>query len=146
SGAREGLNHLAFARLTADKMPALPIGADVIAFVDMGGLGGDGIGGGSTISSLLGVKEADRYVRLIATLDRATHDSHVKGVLLKVESSGLGLAKAQELRELLRAMQSKGKKVVALILSCGDAEYFVASAADHVFAVPEAMLQIDGLE
>jgi protease-4 len=146
-GASQGLNHLAFARLTADKMPSLPIAADVIALVDMAGLGSDGGGGtGGTVASLLGVKEADRYVRLITTLDRAANDPHLKGILLKVESSGLGLARAQELRNLIRTLQAKGKKVVALILSCGDAEYLVASAADYVFAVPEAMLQIDGLD
>jgi protease IV len=140
-----GLNHLAFARLTAEKMPALPIRDEVIALVDMAGLG-EGSGSGGTLGSLLGVKEADRYLRLVTTLERARNDRKLKGVLLKVESSGIGLARAQELRALVKDLQAHGKVVVALILSCGDAEYVVASAADKVFAVPEAMLQIDGLE
>ncbi len=146
SGASQGLNHLFFARLTVDKMPALPIRDDLIALIDMNGLAENGGGSGGTIGSLLGVKEADKYLRAAEALDRAAFDPRLKGVLLKVEISGLGLARAQELRNLVLKLKSHGKKVIALILSCTDADYLVASAADHVFAVPEAMLQIDGLE
>jgi protease-4 len=144
SGATEGLNHLAFARITGDKVPALPIRDGVIALLDMSSVGETE--GQGTVGSLLGVKEADRYTRLAATLDRAALDPKLRGLVLKVETSGLGMGRAQELRNAIGKLRAKGKKVVALILSCDDQDYLVATAADHVFAVPEAMLAIDGLK
>lgn len=144
SGATQGLDHLAFARITADKLPSLPIRDGVIALVDMSSLGETESTG--TVGTLLGVKGADRYTRVAATLDRAATDPKLKGIVLKVETSGIGMGRAQELRNAVLKLRAAGKVVVAFILSCADQDYLVASAADHVFAVPEAMLSIDGLQ
>ena len=54
------------------------------------------------------------------------------------------LARAQELRETMLRLKAAGKKVVAMVLTAGDAEYLVASAADKIYAAPEALLAIDG--
>ncbi|MBL8953321.1 MAG: signal peptide peptidase SppA [Myxococcaceae bacterium] len=143
SGASQGLNHLAFARITVDKAPALPIRDGLIALVDMNGLGETQ--GTGTVGTLLNVTPADRYVRTAALLDRAAQDRRLKGIVLKVEQSGLGLGRAQELRQAILKLRAAGKQVVALVFSCTDQDYLVASAADRVYAVPEAMLMIDGL-
>ncbi len=138
-----GLNHLAFARITADKAPALPIRDGLIAIIDMNGLGETQ--GTGTVGTLLNVTPADRYVRTAALLDRAATDRRLRGVVLKVELSGLGIGRAQELRNAVLKLRAAGKTVVALAFSCADQDYLVASAADHLYAVPEAMLSIDGL-
>ncbi|MBK7860035.1 MAG: hypothetical protein IPJ65_15740 [Archangiaceae bacterium] len=124
SGASQGLNHLAFARVTADKVPALPIRDGLIALVDLNSLGENE--GQGTVGSLLGVKEADRYTRTVATLDRAATDPRLRGVVLKVETSGVGMGRAQELRNAVLKLRAAGKKVVALILSCDDQDFLVA--------------------
>ncbi len=143
-GASQGLNHLAFARFGIDKVPNLPIRDGVIALVDMSNLGeNEGTG---TVGTLLGVREADRYVRTLALLDRAALDPKLRGVVLKVETSGLGVGRSQELRQAILKLRNADKKVVALILSCTDQDYLVATAADHVYAVPEAMMTVDGLQ
>src|SRR6185503_12360971 len=117
-GASQGLNHLGFARVTADKVPALPLRDGVIAVIDMNSLGEtEGTG---TVGTLLNVVPPDRYLRTAALLDRAASDPKLKGIVLKVETSGLGLARSQELRNAIIKLRAAGKKVVALMLSCAD--------------------------
>jgi len=138
-----GLSHLAYARITADNVPALPIRDGVIALIDMNSLGETQ--GTGTVGTLLNVTPADRYVRTAALLERAASDRRLRGVVLKVELSSLGIGRAQELRKAILKLRAAGKTVVALVFSCADQDYIVASAADRLYAVPEAMLTIDGL-
>jgi protease-4 len=110
----------------------------------MGSLGKrDNVG---TVGSLLGVRAADRYLKTLTALDQAARDPKLKGLLIKVETSDLGMGRAQELRQAIQHLKDAGKKVVALILSCNDPDYLVASAADTIYAVPQSMLAIDGLQ
>ena len=113
-----------------------------LAVVSVGDLGSEG---GTTLGSLLGVASEDRYVRFLRFLDRAARDPALAGVLVKIEGSGLGLARADEVRAGLERLRASGKKVVAYVLNASDAEYLVASAADRIFAAGEAMYAVDGV-
>ncbi len=139
-----GLTHLTTVRLSMDKQKGLPIFAGKIAVVSLNDVGKTNTGG--TLASLAGVAASDRYLRLLRTLQEAEHDPLLKGVVVKVETSELKLARALELRDALLRLRAAGKVVVALMLSADDPDYLVATAADHVYAVPEAMLMIDGLQ
>lgn len=139
-----GLDHLIFARITADNQRPLPLANDPIAVIDL-----DGIGETSTSSSLaglIGLSEQDKYLRLLKTLYLAADDPRLKGVVLKIEPTGISIGRALELREAILALKAKGKRVDALVLNAGDVDYLIASAADGVWAVPEAMLAVDGLQ
>ncbi len=48
-------------------------------------------------------------------LEAAAADSRVKAVLVEISAPGFGLATAHELHELLRALVSHGKRVVAVL-------------------------------
>lgn len=144
SYSQAGVGHLVTARLSTEAHHALPVARDQIAVISMDDVGANS--GGTSVASLLGVSSPDRYLRLVRALEAARRDDALAGVVLKVETSGVGLGRALELRQAVLALRLAGKKVVALILSATDADYLYASAADQLYAVPEAMLMIDGLQ
>jgi protease-4 len=109
-------------------------------------LGDIGASGGSTLGSLLGLAAEDRYLRFLRYLERAAQDPELSGVVLKIEGSSLGLARADEVRTAVLKLRAAGKKVFAYELSVGDAEYLIASACDDISSAPEAMLMVDGLK
>ena len=98
--------------------------------------------------SLLGFGSAqDPYLALTEYLDLAARDPELKGIVLKISSlPGGGLGKADELRQAVLRLRRGGKKVIAVLLNAGDTEYFLASAADAIYAVPQALLAINGFE
>lgn len=70
-------------------------------------------------------------------LRKAIKDDHVKAILLRVNSPGGTVGTSQEIYDTLLELRSKGKPVV---VSMGDVAasggYYVASAADRIFANP----------
>jgi protease-4 len=129
-------------RFSLDNEPSL-LPKKKLAVVSLSDLGG--APGGLTIGSLLGIGSEDRYLRFLRYLDRAARDSELEGIVLKVEGAGVGLARADEVREAIVKLRLAGKKVFAYVLNAGDPEYLMISACDGIYAAPEAMLQIDGL-
>jgi protease-4 len=92
-----------------------------------------------------GVGEADPYLRVMRLLNQAERDPQLEGLVLRVDNlAEIGVGKAEELRRSVLRLRASGKKVFAVLLRAGNNEYLIASAADRVFAVPEAMLTING--
>ncbi len=78
-------------------------------------------------------------------LDRILADGRVKGVILRVENLDAGWASLEELRAELRRFKESGKKVVAYLMDPGTRSYYLASAADEIFAPPLSSLNVVGL-
>ncbi len=96
--------------------------------------------------SLLGVREADGFTRLVRILARAERDPAIDGLLVRIQGlPDLGMGKAEELRRALLAVRAAGKRVVAVVFSAADSEYLVASAADQIVLLPQSMLMVDGI-
>lgn len=129
------------ARFSLDKYGSV-IPQQKLAVISLSDLGSNS---GTTVGALLGLATEDRYVRFLRFLERAAKDPELKGVVLKVEGSGIGLARADEVREAIVKLRAAGKKVFAYVLSASDVEYLMISACDGIYAAPEAMLLIDGL-
>jgi protease-4 len=85
------------------------------------------------------------FAAIIRAIDRAAAEPGIKTVVVRIGSSDLGWARARELRDALLRLRSKGKKLTALLEDSGNMEYYIASSADEVVALPEAILQIHGL-
>lgn len=113
-----------------------------IAIISLASLDGDG---GLTLGSLLGVAEEDKYLRLLRFLEKARGDRELEAVVLKVEGSGVGLSRADELRTAIVKLRQAGKKVFAYVMNATDVEYLMVSACDGIYAAPEAMFMVDGL-
>ena len=83
------------------------------------------------------------YVELIR---KAKTDSRIAGILLKpggINSPFWG--KLQELRDAIKDFKTSGKYVDAWLEYAGDREYFLATAADHVYLLPSATLDLTGV-
>ena len=137
-----GLDHVVAVRLSSQKYPALRLGGGSVAMVDLD----DELRERGGTLALLGFREPDPYLRLTRWLDEATKDPRLEGVVLKVSGlPGVDWGKADELHQAVLRMRAAGKKVLAVLYSVDDREYFVASAADEVYALPSASLLINGL-
>ncbi len=97
--------------------------------------------------AIFGVTSDNPYLKLMRKLRRAARDPDLRGVILKISSfPDLGLGRAGELRDAIFDLRRAGKRVFALLLIADDAEYYVATAADEVLAVPQAILLVNGFD
>ncbi len=78
-------------------------------------------------------------------LDRILADGRARGVILRVENLDAGWATLEELRAELHRFREKGKTVAAYLVDPDTRSYYLASAADEVFASPVSTLNIVGL-
>ncbi|MBY0493953.1 MAG: signal peptide peptidase SppA [Cyanobacteria bacterium] len=83
------------------------------------------------------------YVELIR---KAKGDSRIAGILLRPGGINSPFwAKVQELREAIDDFKTSGKYVYAWLEYGGDREYYLASAADKVYLLPSASLDLTGV-
>ena len=96
------------------------------------------------LALVFGQSSRDPLAQTTDALHRLADDRRVKAVVLRASSLSIGLGKAEELREAIQELRAKGKKVVFYLESAGDLEYSVASAADRIYAAPQAVLLVNG--
>src|SRR5258705_4343469 len=75
----------------------------------------------------------------VRALDRAAVDHRVKAIVLHIDGLDWGWAKLSEIRDAVTRERKFGKPLCSVVVTGGDAEYFLASAA-NVVAVPPAPL------
>jgi protease-4 len=78
-------------------------------------------------------------------LRRAEEDPRIKALVLRVGLLGVGWGKAEEIREAVTRFAESGKPVAAYVDVVTDREYYVATSAPTVCAVPSGLLLTDGL-
>ncbi|HLL39822.1 MAG TPA: S49 family peptidase, partial [Rubrobacteraceae bacterium] len=78
-------------------------------------------------------------------LDHVLADGRVRGVILRVENLDAGWATLEELRAELRRFRERDKTVAASLVDSDTRSYYLASAADEVFASPLSTLNVVGL-
>ncbi|PSQ81992.1 MAG: signal peptide peptidase SppA [Bacteroidetes bacterium QS_8_68_15] len=79
-------------------------------------------------------------------LRMAAADERIRAVVLQAEGADAGWAQLQEMRTALETYKESGKPLYATTGETGMAEsdYLLASAADSVFASPEALFEFNG--
>jgi protease-4 len=83
---------------------------------------------------------------IVDNLRKAKVDSRIKGVLLKpTEFQSPFWGKVQEIRDALLDFRKSGKPVYAYLEYGGDREYYLATAADKIFLMPSASLDLTGV-
>jgi protease IV len=83
---------------------------------------------------------------LVESLRKAKADARVRAVLLRPQAFESPFwAKLQELRDALVDFRTSGKAVIAFLEYAGNREYYLASAADKVFLLPTATLDVTGV-
>jgi protease-4 len=132
-----GLLYLAFGR-----EPAVASNSTLVLRV-----GGDlrEIAPADVVSYVRGVK-TPTVRSVVESLRKAKVDARVRAVLLKptgFESPFWG--KVQEVRDAVIDFRKSGKPVYAYLEYAGDREYYLATAADKVFLMPSASLDLTGV-
>jgi protease-4 len=83
---------------------------------------------------------------LVESLDQAAKDPKVTSVVLRVGTlSDAGWGRVQELRDAVVRYRKSGKPAYAHIEFCGNKEYYLATAATKIYAIPTAILNVAGL-
>lgn len=95
-------------------------------------------------TELFGAK-ALQMVEVHQALKRAAKDDRIKSLLIQAGWGPMGFGKMQELRSEIEAFKKSGKPVYAFFEDCGNGGYYLASAADKVYAPPSAVLLLTGL-
>jgi protease IV len=92
-------------------------------------------------------RSESRTVRgYVDALRKAKVDTRISAVLLAPRPfSSPFWGKVQELREALLDFKTSGKPVYAFLEYGGDREYYLATAADKIFLVPTATLDLTGV-
>lgn len=87
---------------------------------------------------------------VVEALERAAHDDRVKAIVARVGSSGMGLAKIQEIRDAVHAFRAEGKLAVAYAETFGEfgpgnGAYYLATAFDEIYLQPSGDIGLTGL-
>ncbi|MEJ7577819.1 MAG: signal peptide peptidase SppA [Pyrinomonadaceae bacterium] len=82
---------------------------------------------------------------ILSQIKKAKVDKRIGGILLEVDFSAAGWAKADELRDAITDFRQSGKPIYAYIEIGADKEYYIATACDKIFVPPAGDLFIDGL-
>ncbi len=82
---------------------------------------------------------------ILHAIDTAAGDPRIAGIILDIDEAKVGFARVQELRDGIRRFRATGRKVFAFLTKSGNAEYYLASAADTIYFNPTEMFGITGL-
>jgi protease-4 len=78
-------------------------------------------------------------------LRKAKVDRRVTGVIIRPTGTSALWAKVQEVRDAIVDFRSSGKPLIAYLEQGGEQEFFLASAADKVYLMPTASLDLTGI-
>ncbi|MBI5544012.1 MAG: S49 family peptidase, partial [Deltaproteobacteria bacterium] len=142
SDVSDNWSQLVQLRLSAERYRPLPLARDQVLVLDIPQRLSPPSGG---LLSLLTPSKREPYLELLAAIERIRKDPGVAGVLIKVsELPDVGPARVEELRQALVSLRSSGKRLWALFMDGGDNEYLLATAAERIWAVPQATFQVNG--
>ena len=101
------------------------------------------------ISGLLGESSMSLY-NLLNIIEAAQYDEKITAILGLVDSSDLGAAQIDDVRNAIKRFRSGGKKAYVYsqgfgTLGGGLSEYYLATAFDEIIMQPKAMLGITGI-
>ena len=78
-------------------------------------------------------------------LRKAKVDRRVTGVIIRPTGTSALWAKVQEVRDAIVDFRTSGKPLIAYLEQGGEQEFFLASAADKVYLMPTASLDLTGI-
>jgi protease-4 len=91
------------------------------------------------MESALGLNE------ILQTIEKATKDDNIKGILLETKMLQCGPATVQEIRDALLKFKSSGKFIVSFADSYSQSAYYLATVADKIYMNPEGIIELKGL-
>ena len=100
----------------------------------------------SDVLSYLSDARAPTVRAIVDNLRKAKADDRISAVLLKPTGFSTPFwGKIQEIRDAVLDLRTSGKPVYAYLEFAGDREYYLATAADQIFLMPSASLDLTGV-
>ena len=87
----------------------------------------------------------DSLSNLLLQMRKAKADKRITAILLDIDMSDAGWAKAEEIRDTIADFRASGKPVYAYMELGMNKEYYIASACDKIYMPPPGELFITGL-
>ena len=75
----------------------------------------------------------------------AKWDDDVAGVLVRIDGSGHGIARLQEMSDTILDFRESGRVVLCYLSNCSTGDYIVASACDGILIHPSAEVRLIGI-
>jgi protease-4 len=120
-------------------------GAGAYAFARLEGQTREGVSARARVLDVeLSSLNEQSLVAVLLSLDSAVRDPRVNGVLLRPRGSSMGSAYAQELRMLISALRSQGKRVACHLEDASAAEYYACAGADAILIDPAGSVRLLG--
>ena len=96
------------------------------------------------------IGKAPRLLDAVAALAKASEDERVTMLVAKVGTSGMKLAKIQEIRDAVIRFREKGKKAIVYAETFGEfgpgnSAYYLATAFDRIYLQPSGSVSLTGL-
>ena len=97
--------------------------------------------------SSMGVQSVTGLSDILYGFERAEKDERIKGIFLEIKGAQCGMATAGEIRDAIDRFEKKGKFVVAYLSGevITQKQYYIASAANELYAFPTSMMEFVGL-
>ncbi|KAH7688873.1 Peptidase S49 protease IV protein [Dioscorea alata] len=76
---------------------------------------------------------------------KAAYDPRISGIYLHIEQLSCGWGKIEEIRRHIINFKKSGKFIISYTPSCGEKEYYLASACEEIYAPPSAYVSLYGL-
>lgn len=133
-----------FALVSAsDQTPRVQSGSVLV--LELGGPIPETVSSDPFMRAIEGAPEYD-LASLVSAIDKAAADDRIEMIWMKVRGVAAPWASLEEVRGALLRFRESGKPVIASSndYSMSEAEYFLASAADSVFASEQAMFEFNG--
>ena len=86
-----------------------------------------------------------RMGQIEKTLKAAKQDREVAGALIRVGGGDYGLARLQEMRDVILDFKSAGKKVICYMINSSTGNYTLASVSDRIVLHPSGEVRLIGL-
>lgn len=89
--------------------------------------------------------EHETLLDLIYSLKKAAVDERIEGVVIKFGQFSMGAAQAAEMRDAILSYKKSGKKIYAYSHFYSITDYYIASACDKVYTMPQGIVDLRGL-
>ncbi len=100
----------------------------------------------STVSQRILGEDVQTLRGIVTNIRKAAADPRIVGILLNLQTYGMGFSTAQEIREELLTFKESGKKVFVYTEWSSTWHYFFASVADMIYMPPSGSVYVSGFE
>ncbi|MBM81258.1 MAG: signal peptide peptidase SppA [Planctomycetaceae bacterium] len=87
----------------------------------------------------------DSLHQTLTRIERAAKDAKISGVVIRINSAGIGWGKVNEFRHAINKIKKAGKHTIAMVDAASTKSYVIATACDEIIMPESGTLMVLGL-